>query len=528
MTELSSSQLKRLTAVHGWSGVLLGLLLYAVVVTGTVVVFADEIREWSVGGQRIEQPLSGPIDRPVKAVMEVVTKGYREDVSIFRDARGDLLVFPHAHVRHPETGEQEDFGPLFHIDPSSGEVLGRHRGFVFLNPAWYERSALRHFLVDLHVQLYVPEPWGLLLTGILGLATMAAGLTGVIMHRHLIRDLFVPERPGRRLVSFRDRHVLAASWALPFAFLLGFTGAYFSFAGTVLFPLLSDVAFGGDEERMEATLFEPKVVPNPAPASVANLDRIVADAEARYDSPVSFVLVHRYGRADAIVRIFQPPAAGGLQFRRSVYDGVTGTFREERPVVGNTPSAASFAFGMMNPLHFGDFAGVLSKAVWVGLGAAMAFVVVSGMRLWIRRREAQPLWRRFARAVTVVAWGLPLAMLGSAWAYFLSLPAADPFWWTPAGFVIAALACILAGFAMPDEAQLVRLFRRAVAIGCIGLPLLRLIAGGTGWASAIANGYGAVLSIDLLFLAGGAALLIRDRRARAAQLSAHTATEPAE
>ena len=40
---VTQAQMKRLTAIHGWSAVLLGLLLYAVVATGTAAVFAREI-----------------------------------------------------------------------------------------------------------------------------------------------------------------------------------------------------------------------------------------------------------------------------------------------------------------------------------------------------------------------------------------------------------------------------------------------------------------------------------------------------
>jgi uncharacterized iron-regulated membrane protein len=47
---LSAGETKRLVAVHGWAGALLGLLLYAVIVTGTAAVFSNEIKAWS-GGQ---------------------------------------------------------------------------------------------------------------------------------------------------------------------------------------------------------------------------------------------------------------------------------------------------------------------------------------------------------------------------------------------------------------------------------------------------------------------------------------------
>ena len=131
------------------------------------------------------------------------------------------------------------------------------------------------------------------------------------MHRHLIRDLFLAERPGGRLASVRDRHVLASSWSIPFAFLLAFTGSFFSFAGTVGFPLVASVAFGGDEEAMSAALFEPPVPEDPTPAPLASLDYILADSAARAGGPVTYVGVSDYGRADARVFVWHDPAAAG-------------------------------------------------------------------------------------------------------------------------------------------------------------------------------------------------------------------------
>ena len=37
MFDLTQAQTKRLTAVHGWSAIILGLLLYAVIVTGCLL-----------------------------------------------------------------------------------------------------------------------------------------------------------------------------------------------------------------------------------------------------------------------------------------------------------------------------------------------------------------------------------------------------------------------------------------------------------------------------------------------------------
>src|SRR3546814_5410402 len=51
-------------------------------------------------------------------------------------------------------------------------------------------DALSSFLVDTHVRLHVPNPWGLLLTGILGLAMLVAAISGLLIHRHLFKDIF--------------------------------------------------------------------------------------------------------------------------------------------------------------------------------------------------------------------------------------------------------------------------------------------------------------------------------------------------
>ncbi|MFX8649020.1 PepSY domain-containing protein, partial [Acinetobacter baumannii] len=81
---------------------------------------------------------------------------------------------------------------------------------------------------------------------------------------------------------------------------------------------------------------------------------------------------------------------------------------------------------VMRGLHFGDFAGWVSKAVWFALGAASAYVAWSGLRLWLRRRDAQVGWRVFGRLTAWIGGGLPLSMAASAAAYFCALRWGDP------------------------------------------------------------------------------------------------------
>lgn len=514
MTAFKQSQVKRLTAVHGWSGLILGLLLYAVVITGTTIVFKQEIAVWSVGGYTSAKSLAANIDAKVRPLVEGMSKGYHERVFLFSNDRGDLLVVPNASVFNPDHGHEESYGAMFRLDPVSGETLARHDGFIFEDPRNFDGSALEHFLYDLHERLHIPGTLGLIVVGSVGLLSMFAGLSGIVIHRHLIRDLFLPERWGERLVTFRDRHILAGTWSLPFAFLLGFTGAYLCFNGTVVSPLLTAAAFGGDDDLRRQVMFEPKVTPDPSPAKVADLDAIIADVTARAGVPPRFIIIDRWGRADARLRTFHEPATGDINSVRSVYDGVSGAFLEFRAPVGNAPSVGGTLRGLMGPLHFGDFAGATSKAVWVGLGSAMAFVVITGLRLWVRRREKEVAWRRFGRAVTVIGYGLPVAMLSCAYAYFLALGAgADAFYWTPVGFLTGLVPGVLPGLVLVGhEDQLRRFYRVLLGGGVIGLPVLRMATGGLDWAAAASQGQGTVLSVDATLLILGAGLIWWARR----------------
>lgn len=507
MFGLSQVQIKRLTAIHGWSAVILGLLLYAVIATGAVAVFAAEIGRWSAGTPREAPALEGPVDRTIRQLASQVDPAYVHDVGMWAGEGKDLVVSFADHKINPETGLEEDFGTIFRADGRTGEVLERHDGFIWQEESNYEASALRHFLVDLHVQLYMPSPWGLIVTGILGLMMMAAVVSGVLMHRHLIRDLFVAERPGRRLVSARDRHVLASSWGIPFAFVLAFTGSFFSFAGSVGFPLVALSAFGGDQEKMIETLYDPPVPEDPTPAQGASLDYIIADSVGRAGSPATYVSISHYGRADARVHVWHEPTDGGLLYVANVYDGPNRTFIGRDAPLGTGPSVGGTLYGLMSPLHFGHFAGMLSKIVWGALGVAMCFVILSGFHLWARRRSDEPLWQKFDRGVHIFGYGLPFAMVASGYAFFLSRPAADPFFWTPAGFVIGSAIAIAVGLDKLDIDALGARYRRLLGVSCLGLPILRMAMGGMDWAEALIARQGDVLAVDLFLLISGVALL---------------------
>ena len=503
MTALSQTRTKRLVAIHGWSGAILGLLLYVVLLTGAVAVFAFEIGSWSAGGVKSDQPFARPLDGTLRGLAEQVPAEYREDVSVFSNSAGHVVAFLHTHAPNAE-GDPDERGVLFELHPETHEVLARREGFgseVFGADPW---GALDEFLVALHVNLHLPDPWGLYATGILGLLMLAAAISGILIHRHLIQDLFVAPRPSSRLLTARDRHNLAGSWSLPFAFVLAFTGAFLSFALALGLPTVATVAFGGDQVAFFERLIGAREAEDPTPAPLADIDAMLAaSAEAAASSPSGFSVRH-WGRADATVTVFHPPAEGDLSAAQQVFEGASGAHLGPKPPIGTETSLGSAVFGLMHPLHFGTFSGLLSRIVWFALGLSMCYVTLTGLRLWLQRRAEERLWRRLARAVPLVGYGLPIAMAGSGIGFFLSLPAERTLFWTPAGFLIAAALAIASGLAIPGDRTRARAYQAVLGASLLALPLLRMAMGVTDWGQLWSGGNLTVITLDLALLFTGA------------------------
>jgi hypothetical protein len=268
-------------------------------------------------------------------------------------------------------------------------------------------------------------------------------------------------------------------------------------------------AFGGDVQALSETVFGSGTKPDPRPTAIGNLDTIAADAIRRTGEVPTFVTIENFGRADAKVTTFHNPKAGDIEPVTLLYDGATAAFERVKPSIGTQPSTGGTLAGIMAPLHFGNFAGILSKAVWFGLGFAMCYVTLTGLRLWLaRRRKGARSLEWLERTVTVVGFGLPFALVATAAAFLVAMPIGTAVFWTPAGFLIAAGGAILCGAFLPS-AIATRMLQLATGLTMIVLPALRLAMGGPGWSGAIAAGQPIIPAGDCAFLLAGAWMIWR-------------------
>lgn len=510
MIKVSKETTRRLLDIHGWSAILLGLALYIVVFSGSIVVFSHEIGGWSVSGYKTGEALTGKIDYRLNELAETLPKEYLDEVGLWQNSAGEIIAFYHTHVKN-EKGHMSEKGVRFVLDPESLEIISQVEGLQEDLPV-VRSGFLEEFFVDLHVRLHAPDPLGLYLTGILGLVLLVSAISGFIIHRHLIKDIFLSPRVSSRLLNTRDRHNLAGTWGLLFSVILAFTGAFFSFATTLGLPVIAITAFGGDQQRaMEAILGAPEAE-DKTPSTFVGIEKIVKKAQQAdiANSKPVFIFIQHMGRADATVLTTHDPNTENIFFTTHTFDGVTGEYHGEKPRVGKIPSTGSNLIGLMGVLHFGWFAGLLSRIIWLSLGMATCYVTLTGLQLWMDRRERGKTWQYLSKFISIIGYGLPIAMFSAGIGFLLSYSGYAPSVekWTVNGFLIGIVISFIIGFLFSSAERRRKVFQQITGLGAISLPLIRNFTSEHTWGENLAAGNAIVLGLDISLLITGLILLL--------------------
>jgi uncharacterized iron-regulated membrane protein len=511
MIALSPKRTQTMMALHGWAGIPLALLLYVVLVTGMTAVFSKEIGDWSnpwVG--EAPSALEGNTNGALQAAAASVDASLHEAVSVYPLAGDRLWAFFHLHEVALD-GFVFARGVGFEFDRRDGRIVSRLEGTEQDVTRARETGGLSRFLVDLHVSLHIPFPWGMLLTGTLGLALLVLTISGLFVQRFFIRDLFTLRTRVPKLLS-RDLHAVAGSWNLPFAVLLAFTGTYLSLFVPLGQPVIAQVGYGGDQTPMFALFEGIALADDPTPADMSDVDAMLLDARRRSGTTPQRLDIHHWGRRDATVLVSMSPPEHKLPPIIFVYSGATGAFVAQRPGLGKAPSAGGSANELVGALHFGRFAGIASKAIWFSLAYCLAYVTLSGLLVWTERRHHEPLWRKFGVVTSWVGYGLPGTLASIALAWFLARASGGvPYdWMLTAYFAAAALAAIVCLLAPSPR----RVLLNATAILLLALPCVRWLTGGPSWLELADSGLVTVIATDLAILAGGLFALRWANRAR--------------
>jgi uncharacterized iron-regulated membrane protein len=399
-------------------------LIYIVCLSGTIVVFAQELERW-------EQP-SGPV---VTAVAPgVVDRAFAEIQPSSDKAKPNVmsvLLPSDAIPRLTLIGGSVEDGKQRWLADAEGRPVAQAR-----HPA-------TDFLVELHTVLHLPRLAGLAVVGLIGIALLALLISGVLAHPRIFREAFTLRWGGSKRLQEADLHNRLGTWGLPFHLMVTLTGAVLG-AFLLMFGGMAATAYKGDFKGAISAIVGPlESLEDSAPAPMPRIETIMAFVRANEPSAqIQSVEVQRPGtRGQSISVIFEE--AGRLSHdERYVFDGAG---RMTYSSKAQPKSIGSQALLAMPSLHFGWFGGIGTKIAYGLLGLSLCVVASSGVTIWLARRRDKgrpaPVWERIW---TATAWGQV-----SAFAFAAILPLlwshdnAAGIGWSVASAVAYCAACFV-------------------------------------------------------------------------------------
>lgn len=352
--------------LHGWTGLLLGWVLFVMCLSGTLSVFKPEVGQWM-------RPEATAKANPIEAI---ATAG-RWLAANTKDTTGWYLTAPDARSNTIEAAYDSGGTFLYHaLDPVSGAPVARE-------------TMGGEFFYRLHFELELPYPWGRMLASLAAAVMLIALITGIIAHRRIFKDYFT-FRTGKGQRSWLDGHNALGVLALPFHLMITFTGLVTLSALSL--PWGVEAAYGENIAAMFAEM-TPGVVqraPTGTKAPLAPLGPMLHEAQRRFGgAPVGRVYVLNPGDSGAVVTVFRADASVvGYMPAEISFDGTNGRMLGEWA----ENRAAIQTYNVVYGLHMGRFAPSLTRWLYFLGGAMLTLAIASGLVLWIvKRREKAPL-----------------------------------------------------------------------------------------------------------------------------------------
>ncbi len=502
---------KKYYQVHSWVGVITSILLFVIAFTGAVSVFGrPELKIWANEQLRTELTVDwAQLEQMTNAYAATVEEDYLEEVRLFpagmRSYTSHVFVFE-GHFDGPD-GREEHRLKWFEHHPRTMALISSGEG-TFEDLFAARGSDMADFIVGFHADLHLGRPVGFLLTGLLGLTLMASIVTGIVIHKKILKELFT-FRPFRSLrLMWQDTHKVISVWAILFHFAIAFTGAFLGLATVILVPAAAFVVFEGDQDAL-VEIFTAQTAPElSGEAAYMRVGEVMAAAQAHEDTAL-VVNATILGWGDRNARMYVSATGEETMGNISlVYNAADASYEETFSNFGRLGGASGPMLDIMFPLHFGNFGGVFVKVVWAILGLGTAVVALTGMMLWIERRafgsEGQlslAAYQRFSKLTVGACGGVVLACIALFPAQLLlDVPPADTVFWFGTVFFSVWGGTTLYAMVRANEYRTTKELFAVAAAGLIGAAVLNWIITGDHPVNAFTDGHVSTSVIDTVLI----------------------------
>jgi uncharacterized iron-regulated membrane protein len=355
--------------VHTWSSVTSTMFLLILCVTGLPLIFHDEIEAIDGGDQVavMRGPASAHEGRPLDMFIAKALSEARGGVPLFIGFSQDSPLI--TVTLGPKPNASGDQMRLFSYNRMTGQSVGEIR-----------EDGVMPFLLGLHTDLFLGLP-GMFFLGVMGILFVTAIVSGLILYAPFMRrqDFGVLRTTRSDRVRLLDQHNLLGVVTLGWAMVVGLTGVINAFAD----PLTDSWREG----ELKAMVTSQKTSAPLDPARYGSVDKAMAAATTAQPG-LSPQFIGFPGGAWSSVRHYAIFFQGATPLTSHVLtpalvDAETGQLTDIR-----TMPAINQALMLSKPLHFGDYGGLPLKLLWAMFDMATIWVLVSGLKLWLGRRNS--------------------------------------------------------------------------------------------------------------------------------------------
>jgi len=356
--------------LHTWAGLLLGWVLYAMFMTGTLAFFRDEITAYMKPEVQVQAVTSD----------QAMITGVRYLQTHAPDALR-WFVMPYS-----------DRDPVIEVSYQKPGKTGRGSfQRVQLDPATGEAVQSREtrggdFFYRFHYELEMGYPWGRWLASIAGMFMLVAIISGIITHKKIFKDFFTfrPGKGGQR--SWMDGHNALSVLGLPFHLMI-------TFSGLMLFMIMvmpaGIYAMYETPNQFTADAY-PSFASKPrtnVPAPMAPIENMITQANTAWGgASVGRVTVNHPGDSAmtvSLTRLVSERVSYGRLPPSMIFNGVTG----EVTSASENDSAIMTTVGTIVGLHLGKFAKPWLRWLYFIVSLAGTAMVASGLVLWVAKRR---------------------------------------------------------------------------------------------------------------------------------------------
>lgn len=347
--------------LHLYTGLLVGLLLVVSGLTGSVLVFREEL-------EALAQPdllvTAQPGERvAVDAVLQTVRRAYPADR-------------PFA-IRMPRTPEQTYLVKLnsahdlfVYVDPHNGSILGAHR----------QDQSVLGWISLLHTELLAGEA-GETAIGIGGLLLLGLCVTGLVVwwprNGKLSQGFKIQGAAGWKRLTF-DLHRASGIYAALFLVITASTGVALVFNKTAI-ALVDAVTASAPRAA------PPRVEPARSGTPTRSLDTLLRQADRALPAPTTWISLPQTPQAPVVARkkLAQELHPNGRNF---IYlDPHSGRVLQLEHAL--SAPLGTRVFNTFYPLHIGAVAGTPTRILQVIVGLASTLLLITGFVMWKNRRK---------------------------------------------------------------------------------------------------------------------------------------------